>query len=66
MTAEEDRRKGMPFVDKDVQKEAVKEALTEWLDSQALKFGKFCLRWLASACFAGIVYLWFITYGFHK
>jgi hypothetical protein len=66
MTAEKDRRKGMPYVDKDVQKEAVKEALTEWLDSQASKFGRFCFKWIGSAVLAGLVWLWLITYGFRK
>jgi hypothetical protein len=56
----------MPYVDKDVQKEAVKEALTEWLDSQASKFGRFCFKWIGSAVLAGLVWLWLITYGFRK
>ena len=36
----------------------VKVAIKEWLDEQTLKFGKWSLRWLATAALGAL--LWFI------
>jgi len=38
-------------------KEAIKEALQEWLDKQFATFGKWTLAGLLSAALAGAVYL---------
>lgn len=56
----------MPEIDRDVQKEAVKEALQEWLDKQFALFGKWTLAGLFSAAFVGAVYLWLAAHGWAK
>ena len=56
----------MPNIDKDVQKEAVKEALQVWLDKQFMQFGKWTLSGLFAAAFAGAVYLWLVSHGWTK
>lgn len=61
-----ERRKGMPNIDKDVQKEAVKEALQEWLDKQFSIFGKWTLSGLLAVAFAGAIYLWLAAHGWAK
>ena len=45
-------------------KEAVKEALQEWLDKQFAMFGKWTLTGLLAAAFVGAVYLWLASKGF--
>ncbi|MFZ6767526.1 hypothetical protein ACO0LM_10605 [Undibacterium sp. Di26W] len=56
--------------DKDLQrlaeKEAIKEALQEWLDKQFALFGKWTLAGLAAAGLAGLVYLALMGQGWHK
>lgn len=45
----------------------VKTAIKEWLDEQALKFGKWTLRWLAMSALGGVVYFILVTKGWtHK
>jgi hypothetical protein len=39
-------------------KRVFKEALHEWLDEQAAKFGKWSLRSLGAATIVGVLYLW--------
>lgn len=53
-------------IDKDVQKEALKEALTEWLDKQFASFGKWALRSIAATAFAIVIYFYLNTPGLHK
>ena len=48
----------MSDLDPKIQKEAIKEALQEWLDSQFSKFGKWTLNGLLSVGLVGLVYLW--------
>lgn len=56
----------MPNIDKEIQKEAVKEALCEWLDKQFAILGKWTLRGLLSMGMAVLVYLYLTQNGWHK
>ncbi len=56
----------MPNIDKDAQKELIKEAISEWLDKQFLKLGKWTAAGIASACLAGIAYFILTSQGWHK
>lgn len=56
----------MPEIDKDMQKEAVKEALREWLDDAFATFGRWTFTGLLAAAFVGAVYLTLIGMGWKK
>lgn len=56
----------MPHIDKDVQKEALKEAIREWMNEQFAAFGRWTFYGLLSAAFAGAVYLGLLAAGWHK
>lgn len=56
----------MPEIDRDVQKQAVKEGIKEWLDEQFAAFGKWSFVTLLSIAFAGLVYLALLGAGWHK
>jgi hypothetical protein len=56
----------MPNIDKDVLKEATKEAIKEWLDEQFIKLGKWTLGGLLSASVAAIGWLILTSQGWHK
>jgi hypothetical protein len=56
----------MPNIDPEVQKQAVKEALREWLNDQFAAFGRWTFYGLMSAAFAGLVYLALTGSGWHK
>jgi hypothetical protein len=45
------------------QKQAIKEALEEWLDKQFTSFGKWSLKGIVAVALAGLVYLWAMTHG---
>jgi len=45
------------------QKEAIKEALEEWLDKQFTAFGKWSLKGLVAFALAALVYLWAMSHG---
>ena len=45
------------------QKEAIKEALEEWLDKQFIAFGKWSLKGIVALALAGLVYFWASTQG---
>jgi hypothetical protein len=51
-------------LDKEAQKAAIKEAITEWLNVQAAKFGWFSLKVIMSAALAGLLYAYLVTRGF--
>ncbi len=53
-------------LDRETTKEAVKDALKEWLDEKFSEFGKWSLRGLIAAAVAGITYLFLISEGWHK
>lgn len=44
-------------------KSIIKAAIKEWLDEQALNFGKWSLRWIAMAAFGGIIYFILLAQG---
>lgn len=50
----------------DEQKEAVKEALKEWLNDQFAAFGKWTFNGLLAAALVGLVYLALTGAGWHK
>jgi hypothetical protein len=53
-------------VDKDVLKEATKEAIQEWLDKQFSTLGRWTLGGITSMGLAALTY-WFLTSnGWHK
>lgn len=56
----------MPNIDPEVQKQAVKEALREWLNDQFAAFGRWTFYGLAAAAFVGLVYLALVGAGWHK
>lgn len=56
----------MPNIDPELQKQAVKEAIREWLNDQFAAFGKWTFYGLMSAAFVGIVYLALTGAGWHK
>lgn len=56
----------MPNIDPEVQKQAVKEALKEWLNDQFAAFGKWTFAGLFSAALVGLVYFALTGAGWHK
>ncbi|MFZ6734755.1 hypothetical protein ACO0LG_22720 [Undibacterium sp. Ji42W] len=56
--------------DKDLQrlaeKEAMKEALQEWLDKQFAEFGRWTLKGLAAAGLVALIALILMSQGWHK
>ena len=50
---------------KEEHKELVKEAIKEWLDEKAADFGKWTIKWMASACFGFSIYF-LATNGYLK
>jgi len=61
-TQQEERRK---VFDKEAYKEVVKEAFKEWLDEKAAAFGKWTIKWIATAAF-GCVVFFLVTHGWLK
>jgi hypothetical protein len=56
----------MPQLDKDMLKEATKEAISDWLDKQFATLGKWTLGGICSAGLAALTY-WILTNnGWHK
>lgn len=53
-------------VDKELQKAAIKEAISEWLDDKFSQFGKWTFYGLMAAGFAGMVYLALKGQGWNK
>lgn len=54
----------MPDLDRDEQKEIVKEAIREWLDEKYTDFGKWTLHGLMAACLGALAYFLAIHGGF--
>lgn len=52
--------------DRALLKSALKEGIKEWLDEQILEFGRWTLRGLLAAAFAGAIYLALRAQGWHK
>jgi hypothetical protein len=53
-------------IDKEIQKQAVKEAIKEWLDYSFAEFGKWTLKGLLAAALVGALYLALLSQGWHK
>lgn len=56
----------MPEIDKDTQKEIVKEAIQEWLDKQFATLGKWTLRGICSMGLGALAYWILTSNGWHK
>jgi hypothetical protein len=52
-----------PDEQKELHKEAIKEAISEWLDKQFITLGKWTLKGLAAMGLAVLVYLWAAAHG---
>jgi len=48
---------------KEIHKEAIKEAISEWLDKQFISLGKWTLKGIAAMGLAVLVYLWAAAHG---
>lgn len=44
-------------IDRETQKQAIKEAISEWMDDKFAAFGRWTMSGLLVAAFAGAVYL---------
>jgi len=51
-------------LDRESQKEAIKEAISEWLDARFADVGRWTLKGLVAATLAGGLYAYLITKGF--
>ncbi len=47
----------------DHEKEAIKEALSDWLDSKFAEFGRFSLKGILAVTLVAVVYLWSASQG---
>lgn len=56
----------MPDLDKETQKEAIKEAISEWLEDKFAQFGKWTLSGLMALAFAGMIYMALKGQGWSK
>lgn len=52
----DDTQRVLSELSKNELKIVVKTAIKEWLDEQALKFGKWSIRWIAVAAFGTLLY----------
>lgn len=52
-----------PEEQKELHKEAIKEAISEWLDKQFISLGKWTLKGLCAMGLAVLVYLWAAAHG---
>lgn len=49
-----------------IMKEAVKEAIKEWLTEQKAEVGLFTIKFMVCAFCAGCLYLFLVSQGWHK
>jgi hypothetical protein len=54
-----------PDEQKELHKEAIKEAISEWLDKQFTTVGKVTIKGLASMGLAALVYLYAAAHGWN-
>jgi hypothetical protein len=47
----------------DHEKEAIKEALSDWLDDKFAEFGRFSLKGILAVTLVAVVYLWSASQG---
>lgn len=52
-----------PDEQKELHKEAIKEAISEWLDKQFIVVGKWTLKGIGAMGLAVLVYLWAASHG---
>tara|TARA_R110000868_G_scaffold82465_1_gene232863 strand:+ start:200 stop:361 length:162 start_codon:yes stop_codon:yes gene_type:complete len=45
------------------QKKAIKEALSEWLDTKFSEFGRWSMKGIFALALAGLVYVWASSHG---
>jgi hypothetical protein len=48
---------------KELNKQAMKEGLQEWLDKKFMEFGKWSLKGITAMALVGLVYLWASSHG---
>lgn len=51
-------------LDREEQKAAIKEAISEWLDVQFAVVGRWTVNGILAAAVAGLFYAWLVTKGF--
>ena len=51
-------------LDKETQKAAIKEAISEWLDVQFAVVGRWTVNGIIAVALAGLLYAWLGTKGF--
>jgi hypothetical protein len=54
-----------PEEQKEIHKQAIKEAISEWLDKQFTAVGKLTVKGLASMGLAALFYLWAASHGWN-
>lgn len=54
-----------PEEQKELHKEAIKEAISEWLDKQFTTLGKLTLKGIASLGLAALFYIWAAAHGWN-
>lgn len=52
-----------PEEQKELHKEAIKEAIQEWLDKQFVKVGKITMKGVGAMALAAIFYIWAAAHG---
>lgn len=60
------RKQKMPQLDRETQKQVLKEAIQEWLDAQFAAFGRWTFYGLLAAAFAGAIILMLKGQGWNK
>ena len=53
-------------IEKAVFKEALKEAINEWLDKKFTELGKWTLKGITALAFSALIYATLITHGWRK
>lgn len=53
----------MPYIDPEVQKQAAKEAIKEFMEERFAAFGKFSLNAILAAAFCGLMWLFLGSHG---
>ena len=51
-------------LDREAQKEAIKEAISEWLDARFADVGRWTIKGLIAVALAGTLYAYLVTKGF--
>ncbi len=52
------------MADQEIQKEAMKEAITEWMDKKFATFGKWSATGLLAMLIAGLTYIFLSSHGY--